>query len=599
MCQIVNFSVCGHRDIDRSPCKNIYPATHPCEPISTDWTLPSECYRCRETFLHQVAKRPSVKEYARKAAARAALNSPVAASSLFTWPARPAGKPRESLSSDSFEGNLESPTIVRDERGWSPGPRTPLPCQHTTDETVMVPYLEKTLPPAPKPAHRASHPSPRVASTVQETARLPLNLTTSTPQPKVIAPPQASSVPEQPASVPTAEAVPDPTPAVRSRPKIDRSSNRVKPRPRSTRLRDAYLGLEASHTPEVAPPKIQRKPLPSYPAWTTLPSQIEERSKAAGEVWRKTQSEWDRRQTVHTPKQELFLTSPVKEITLDQGGLPSCLQPGKPSPAHDLARISTMFNLFSETGRESSIKCKTSKLATTITTTPSTYKAYPGAQAVKSASEIPPHPYAAHEVSKSVSVEFVDRKTTAAPYTTYKPVSKMKGTSQFPAPVPVEFKAAASCKDGPLTTRNSLSELPTTLDRTSKSCQGSSVDEFVCANYSGRESTPTATLHHAKRLSEPSAIFNMETRESQIELEGYSSPSTPSQDCKASAWLNTVGSYDCYNPLKSTAEVVSELPETTTDRMLRNELPSVTPLPVMTFAGNALERVFGRWSRTS
>ncbi|KAH9218668.1 hypothetical protein DL95DRAFT_488929 [Leptodontidium sp. 2 PMI_412] len=643
MCQIVDFSACGHRDTDRSHCTNPYPVTKPCKPILTDLTLASECYRCREAYLSEVAKRPSVKEFAReaaRAAARAALNTSTAAPSLFAWPGTASWKqrkllPRRPLSSDQLEDisgsptimrDPESPTIVKEERGWSPGPRMPLPCQPTTGETAMVPIPQVTLTPAP--AHRVSYPYPQVVSTAQKTVGLPPALEISipkplpnapppqiisTPQPKERAPSQVSSIQEEPANVSVADTAPAPTPAVRSRPNIDRSSNRLKPRPRSTRLRDAYQGVEASHTPEVAPPVIQRKPLPPYPAWTTLPSQVGERARGAGEVWKKTQSEWDQRQIAHTPKQELFLATPVKEIQPDQGGLPSCLQVGDRSQADDLTRVSTLFKLFSETGRESSTKCETPKPAPTPTTSNTrNYNAYPRAQAVKSTSEILAQSYAAHEASRQVPVEFVDRKPTTAPTptpttynteTTNNPDSKLKRASQFPATVLVEFEAAESCRDRPLTVENSLSELSTALDVTSKSCQDSSV-EFVCAKCSERgpsatTNATTTTPSQAGSLSELSAIFNMETCGAQIELEGYSRPSTASEDCKTLAWLNSVGSYDCYNPLKSTAEVVSELPETIMDTMPQPELPSVTPLPAMTFGGTTLEGVFGNWSWSS
>ncbi|KAH7370652.1 hypothetical protein BKA65DRAFT_545357 [Rhexocercosporidium sp. MPI-PUGE-AT-0058] len=614
MCHIYDYSACGHRDIDRASCRNPNLVTDPCKLILTSCTLPSECSGCREAYLRTVVKRSSVMDLAREAT-RAALDFSTAPS-LFAWPEKAVRKQKLSrrgpLSSDHLECIPESPTIVREERGWSPGLKKPLSCQPTIADTWIDSYSHvASAPPAPANAVSAAQQMeslpPSLTISIPQQVRGPPPQVITTPQSSIRAPPEESSTPQQLPRAPVVETLSTPPPIVRSRPVVDRSSNRLKPRDRSARLRDAFRGTETSHTPAVAPPTIKRKPIPSYPAWTTLPSQVGERTKEAGEVWSKTQTDWSQRQTAHTPTQELFLTTTVKEIQLEEGGLPSCLQPGDLSQANNLSRLSTIFNLFSETGRESSVECETREPADTAT---HTYTAYPGATAVKSTSEIPTQSYAAHEAHRNVSVEFVDRKPTAAStptptiYATYNPVPTMKGTSQFSAHVPIEFEAVASSRDRSLTiekslTEKSLSEISEFFHITPKSGQGSSV-ELVSASSARKPSTTSAiTLNQAKSLSELSAIFDMETCEPQIELEAHSRLMTPAQHCKTGARLSTARSYDCYKQLNSTAELVSSSSETTIDSIPQHELPSFRPLSAMKFSGTALEGVSGNWSWSS
>ncbi|KAL2066441.1 hypothetical protein VTL71DRAFT_2512 [Oculimacula yallundae] len=608
MCYIYDFR-CGHSDIDQTSCANPNKVTNPCKPISTGLKLPSECSRCREAFLRSVAKRSSVMT---REATRAALDFSTAPPLLFAWPDKPARKQtkpsrRGPLRSDHLAGIPESPTIVKEDRGWSAGFGKPLPCLPTAADTVR-----DFSPRAPKSAQSfpQRHPPPRGVSTIQQPVSLPPSLAIARPQNKASLPPAptvpashhtASLPPRQVTTIPqqitqarsSGPVLLPPSSAARVRPSIERNNHQLRSSRRSSQLRDAYQGtdnpqaLASPHNP------ISRKPLPSYPAWTTLPSQVEERTKEAGVVWQKTQTAWDQRQASHTPNQELFLTTPVKEIQthLDRGQFPSCLQPADQSQAHDLSRLSTIFNLFSETGGESSIECEIRKPATI---TPRTYTTYSGVPAAKNASEIPLQSYAAHAARRAAAVEFEGCKATATPttYTSYNPSSTLKGISQS--------ETATSNRDGSLASEKSLSELSAIFNMTSssRSYQDQPI-EFVSANSNSDPYSayaPTTTLNQAKSLSELSAIFDMETCEAQIERETYSrlTTATSTQRIKVSD-----GTYVCYNPLTATfaAEAVSGLPETTAKTsMLPHELPNFKRYSAMKLNGAALEGVFGNWA---
>ncbi|CZT42406.1 uncharacterized protein RSE6_02309 [Rhynchosporium secalis] len=620
MCHIYNFPVCGHIDIDTSSCTNSDRLRFPCKPLFTNVKLVGECSRCRESFLRTVAKRSSV---ATREATCAELSSFETPPTLFAWPKNSARRqtkqPRSGpLRDGHLEGIPESPTIVKEERSRNVGSEKPLPRLPTPTDTVRNFSPAAFAYRASAQAHPTTHPRPGVVSTAHQTTTIPASLTTTIPQNNrkfspapsqsqntvSLLPRKVIATQQQSPKAHPANHCPPPAPAARLQPGLDRKGHRLKGRDFSARLRDVYKATEEFHPPAGVPPSVSSKTQRPYPAWTTLPSQIEERTREAGQVWRKTQTEWDQREPRHTPSKELFLTTPAEEevsIHLDQGEFPSCLQPANHSQAHDLSRLSANFNLYTETGGESSIERETRDPVTTASRTYTTYSGVPAVE--ESASEIPLRSYAAHAARKAEAVEFETRKATATPtptaYFAYNPIFTMKDISQFSARMPIEFETVASSRDRALASEKSLFELSANFNMTSGEERKSI--ELVNANSDSGPSSayaPTTTLNQVKSLPELSAVFDLEA---QIELESHSRLTTliPTQHNRLPARLSTVGEYECYNPqtVTLTAEPSSELPETPIKASkLSYKLPNLKRHSAMKLDGNGLEGVFQTWA---
>ncbi|PVH82830.1 hypothetical protein DL98DRAFT_585996 [Cadophora sp. DSE1049] len=497
-----------------------------------------------------------------------------------------------------------SSPIVPEERGWNVGLGKPLPSLPSPVESVTSPNWETSTSPVLQTesvpdtlavattAYVTRHPGPRVVSIPQPKVSALPALKTNLPQDTTRAP-RMSQKPKHPLRPPPAPPVASAShKTVRAAPKVGPTARRLKSRDTSTRLRDAFNGTEASHIPAVPPPTIERKPLPetAFPAYMTLPSQVEERKREAGEAWQRTKAQWSRRQTP-TQEEELFLNTSMQEDALDQGEMPSSLTPPATPGTQNLTRISTMFNRFSLTGDELSLQGESPA--------PKSYTAYSGSPARNSAQENPLMSYAAHQARRTMAVEFDGRNHHAAPRyatnATYSPVPETMITSQLPAPhyVPEEFMTPTPSRNRSTKTEKSLSELPTNYDTTPKSRRKASV-EFVSANSNRNPTTTPINQGKGKSISELSENPSM-AKESYdgtpIELEAHSRPRMPTQDYKMSARLSTVGLYDRYELPESIPSVIAELPGTSMDSTPVRELPDVKRLSVMSFDGTVLETV--------
>ncbi|KAH7413217.1 hypothetical protein BKA64DRAFT_660549 [Cadophora sp. MPI-SDFR-AT-0126] len=498
-----------------------------------------------------------------------------------------------------------SSLILREERGWNVGLGKPLPSLPSSVETVTSPLWETATSPVLQAEKNPD--APGVASTAYITRHPPPNVVWI-PQPKKGAlpaektnlPQDSSSGPHRSIQTPEPPFRPPPPPPVtsashntaRAAPRAGPTARRLKSRDTSNRLRDAFNGTEASHIPAVPPPPIERKPLPesAFPAYLTIPSQLGGWKREAGEVWQRTKANWNGRKSP-LQDEELFLKS-MEEGSLDQGELPSSLTSPATLRRDSLTRLSTMFNQFSVTSDEQSIRGDS--LAT------KTYTAYSGGPARLSTEENPLMSYAAHQARRTMAVEFDGRNHPAAPAyttkTTYSPMPETGHTSQLPAPhyVPEEFMYPLPSQNRSSIPENSLSELPTNYNMTPKSHRKASV-EFVSAN-SNRNQSTTLT-NKGKSISELSEHFNMAEEPydgTPIELEAHSRPRVPlppTKDYKMSARLSTVGLYDHWDLLEPTPSVTAELPGTSMSSTPMRELPDIRRFSVMSFDGTVLETV--------
>ncbi|KAK0127682.1 hypothetical protein ONS96_007200 [Cadophora gregata f. sp. sojae] len=577
MCQIFNYSVCGHREIDKTGCNKPGPKSNFCNP--TLYALKGKCTDCRQEYLEQVARRPSVDFHrATRIAREQTMISPsrLAASPNIKQKFTRKSRRRVLLNKPLPPIPENSSPIVREERGWKVGVGKPLPSQPYPIKAVRIPNWETSSEPVMSTS--SVHGSLAVATTAYVTRYAPPHKIVSIPQPKVSAPSALkTSMPQNTVRNPLQLSEesrhplrPHPVPPVTSvsqdtaidAPEIELTIHRLQSWETLNIMRAAFDGTKVFHIPAVSPPNFGRKVLPNYvvPAYMTLPSQVAEPRREADEAWQRLQAEWSPRSP--TTQEELFLEvsigASMKEGTLSQGGLPSSLTPPAPQGKKSLTRISTTFNRFSVTGDELSHRGDSPANKT--------YTAYLGAAPkTKSTPENPLMSYAAHQARRTMTVGLDSRNQPAAPnyrdIATLNTVLKSKYTSRVqPHYVPDECMPSTPRRSRFFTTEDSQSKLLTTYKMTPTASRQAS-SGFVSAN-SNRNTSTTISQGNGKgrsisELSENLKLAVAPYDGTLIELEAQVPMTILTQECKMSARLTTVGIYDRWDLVEPAPCVVA------------------------------------------